>query len=507
MRRAVIYCRVSTTEQTKNLSLPVQEKACREYCDREGYEIAAIFIEEGESAKTIERPKFKELLAFCRQRKNRVDAVVVNSISRFSRDKYSHVTVRALLSKLNITLRSATEPIDDSPTGKLVEGILSTIAQFENDEKAARTKRGMKEALDRGSWPFPVTLGYLKIPQPDGRVRVVLDPETAPLIKQAFELFASGRYDRAEVLRSVTAAGLRTKKGKPLSPQTFHAMLRNPFYAGKLVVGRWETDCKAAFEAIVSKESFALVQAILDGKRPGATSRRSDIHPDFPLRHFVSCGACNRPLTASWSTGRRKAYGYYHCANPSCKSRNIPKHLLENEFLKLIERLQPKPEYLVLFREIVLDVWKQRQAEAIKLAATLQSRLDSLKARRQRVIDAFLHDRSIDKATYQEQVDLLNEEVTLTELEIYDTKIEELDLEAALNFAVNALSNAAAFWNQCSPEQKPRFQRVLFPDGLVFDGEVYRTATTCLAFSYLQEFSDANSSLASRTGIEPVLPP
>ena len=74
-----------------------------------------------------------------------------------------------------------------------------------------------------------------------------------------------------------------------------------------------------------------------------------------------------------------------------------PNQLLEGEFLKLIEQLQPKPEYLQLFREIVLDVWKQRQVDAIRLTATLQSRLDSLKAKRQRVIDAFLHERSIDK--------------------------------------------------------------------------------------------------------------
>lgn len=78
------------------------------------------------------------------------------------------------------------------------------------------------------------------------------------------------------------------------------------------------------------------------------------------------------------------------------------------------------------------------------------------------MIDAFLHERSIDKPTYQDQVNLLNEEITLAELETYDTKTEDLDLEAALNFAVRALSNEAAFWNQCSPEQKPRSQRVLF---------------------------------------------
>ena len=180
----------------KEFKLACSGETCREYCHREGYEVAAIFVDEGESAKTIDRPKFKELLSFCRQKRNGVGVVVVNSISRFARDKYSHFAVRTLLSRLNITLRSVSEPIDDSPTGKLVEGILSTIAQFENDDKAVRTKKGMKEAVERGTWPFPTTLGYQKIPQENGRSRVAHDPDSAPLINQAFELFATGRYER-----------------------------------------------------------------------------------------------------------------------------------------------------------------------------------------------------------------------------------------------------------------------------------------------------------------------
>ncbi|HYN26164.1 MAG TPA: recombinase family protein, partial [Pyrinomonadaceae bacterium] len=124
MQRAVVYCRVSTKDQTKNLSLPSQELACRKYCEREGYEIVEVFVEAGESAKMADRTKFKELLSFCRDKKQRVDVVVVYSLNRFSRDQFTHVTIRALLSKLNITLRSATEPIDDSSTGKLMEGII-----------------------------------------------------------------------------------------------------------------------------------------------------------------------------------------------------------------------------------------------------------------------------------------------------------------------------------------------------------------------------------------------
>ncbi len=278
------------------------------------------------------------------------------------------------------------------------------------------------------------------------------------------------------------------------------------WYPDNLLSARWETDCKAAFQPIVSNETFSIVQSILAGRRPTSTTRRHT-HPDFPLRHFVSCAVCEHPLTGSWSKGRGKSYPYYHCSSASCKSRNVPKRLLESKFLELIEQLQPKPEYLRLFRAIVLDVWKKRQSEATKLGLTIQSRVDELKSKRQRVIDAFLHERSIDQSTYKEQVNLLNEEITLAELELHDSKLEELDLEAALNFATNALGNAAAFWLQCSVDQKQRFQKVLFPNGLIFDGESYRTAETCLVFSYLRELSEGNSSLASRTGIEPVSPP
>ena len=51
---AVIYVRVSTKEQTENLSLPTHLRACEEYCRRHGYDVLERFHEEGESAKTTE---------------------------------------------------------------------------------------------------------------------------------------------------------------------------------------------------------------------------------------------------------------------------------------------------------------------------------------------------------------------------------------------------------------------------------------------------------------------
>ena len=160
--RAIIYCRVSTKDQIQNLSLSTQEKACRDYCANNNYDVEEVFVEEGESAKTADRTELKKLLAHCRQNKGRIHAVIVYSVSRFSRERYSHVILRAQLASLGITLRSVSEPIDDSSTGKFIEGILSSYAQFDNDVRSERTITGMKARLERGDWTFKPPLGIFQ---------------------------------------------------------------------------------------------------------------------------------------------------------------------------------------------------------------------------------------------------------------------------------------------------------------------------------------------------------
>ena len=152
---AVIYVRVSTKEQTENLSLPTQLRACEEYCRRQAYEILERFHEEGESAKSTDRSQLQNLLTYCRLNKSRVHFVVVFNLTRFARDKYDHFALRSHLQSLGISLRSATEPIDDTFTGKLMEGVLAAFTQFDNDVRSDRTRAVMKAALELGRWVFP----------------------------------------------------------------------------------------------------------------------------------------------------------------------------------------------------------------------------------------------------------------------------------------------------------------------------------------------------------------
>ena len=300
---AVIYVRVSTKEQTENLSLPTQLRACEEYCRRQGYEVLERFHEEGESAKTTDRSQLQNLLTFCRLNKGRVHFVVVFNLTRFARDKYDHFALRSHLQSLGISLRSATEPIDDTSTGKLMEGVLAAFAQFDNDCRSDRTRAGMKAALELGRWVFLAPIGYLNAPRAMGK-SLMPDPERAPLVRRAFEEYATGRFTKQQLLKQSRAWGLTNRRGRPLTSQAIGVLLRNQLYAGIVDVTEYGVRGKRGdFEPLISEDLFYRVQAVLSGRVPSTTPQQR-AHPDFPLRAFVRCESCGRGLTGSWSKGR-----------------------------------------------------------------------------------------------------------------------------------------------------------------------------------------------------------
>jgi site-specific DNA recombinase len=383
---AVIYVRVSTKEQTENLSLPTQLKACQEYCERQGFDVLARFREEGESAKTADRTELQKLLQFCRTNKGKVQFVVVFNLTRFAREKYDHFALRAHLKSLGISLRSATEPIDDTSTGKLMEGVLAAFAQFDNDVRSERTRGGMKAALELGRWTFLAPLGYLNAHRSTGR-SLIPDPERAHLVRRAFQDFATGRFTKHEVRKNVNALGLTTRRGKPVPSQTFDAMLRNRAYIAQIDVPEFGISARGDFEPLITERIFFRVQGILDGRYDVTTKQRND--PDFPLRGYVRCETCGKPLTASWSKGRSDYYAYYHCRG-RCRAVNISKARLEELFVEELTRLQPTPGFMRLVKERVLYAWRELKADAAQRIAEIERKQKSIRGKLDRLDEAFL---------------------------------------------------------------------------------------------------------------------
>lgn len=438
------------------------------------------------------------MLGYCRMARPKIGTVVVHSLSRFSRNVGVHHEIRNTMLAFGTTLRSATEALDNSPSGKLIESLIASVAQFENDVKAQRTVEGMKEANRRGRWTWTAPLGYL-----NGRNRsdrsLIPDADRCELIRKAFELVAVGDRSTNDVLRTVTALGLRSRKGATLTAQTFGALLKNPAYAGRLRATAWGQEHRGDWEPLVDESLFRQVQSRVSHPKK---SRRRPAHPDFPLRRFVSCGRCERPLTGSHSRGRTGRYPYYHCAK--CNRVRTPKSQLEASFTELLERLQLRPEFLRLFRAIVVDCWQAERATARNLRSDVEGRIARLKLDMDRVVQAFVIDGKIDADAYNLGIGRLRDELAAAECELSDATLDEMEIEGVMTFAEYVLGNLASLWAGASAEDRVLLQYSMFPTGLVWDGGSFGTAATNSAFSWLRVIVEGKSSVASPTGFEPV---
>ena len=501
--KAVVYCRVSSYEQLKGLSLETQAQACIDYCRTQGMEVAEIFVERAESASTTDRTELQRMLTYCRTHRGRIHFLVVYMLDRFARNQYDHHALKAYLQKLGITLRAVAQPIDDSVTGKLMDGILAAFNEFDNNVRRERCTTGMRAAASRGRWVFPPPLGYRIALKADGTKTIEPDPDAAPLIRHAFQMAASGLHGVAEITRELRRRGLTTRRGGQVKNTELHKILRKPAYHGRVLIEEWGIDVTGDFEALVDQETFDKAQAAINGVKPLLAGYQRN-NPEFPLRRFVRCGRCDRPLSGGWSKGKRARYAYYNC--PGCRGMNVPRQQLEAGFVVLLDRLRPRPEILRLLSAAVLDRWNEEQREVVARRTGVEKRLEALRQRKDRIVNAYLYEGAIDKETYQDHLARVEEELTLARIDRYDTEVEEFDIEGTLAFAEHLVSKSSRLWIEAGLEQRQRLQRLFFPEGLSYDGQEFRTPVTCPFFSNLEGTSGQIRGMVEQKGFEPSTP-
>ena len=186
--RCVIYLRVSTREQAEHgegeegFSIPAQREACVRHIRDKGWDLVDEYVDRGESARSADRPQLQEMLARIAEDGN-IDAVVVHKIDRLARNMEDHVAIRALLRRRSVTLVSVTENLEETASGRLVEGIHALMAEFYSANLASEIKKGMAQKAKMGGWPHPAPLGYTNVRETiSGRqvAHIVIDPERAP---------------------------------------------------------------------------------------------------------------------------------------------------------------------------------------------------------------------------------------------------------------------------------------------------------------------------------------
>ena len=144
MFRVGLYARVSTNDQH---TLPMQNRALREYAVRRGWMVAMQIREVGSGA--VERKSREQLMEAARRRE--IDIVLVWRLDRWGRSVTDLLTTLQELEHLGVGFVSLTEALDlTTPAGRAMAGLLAIFAEFEREILRERTRAGLAQARRNG---------------------------------------------------------------------------------------------------------------------------------------------------------------------------------------------------------------------------------------------------------------------------------------------------------------------------------------------------------------------
>ena len=339
--RAATYLRVSSREQVEGYSIPAQREACLRLISDNGWSLAEEFCDSGESARTSGSASIPSHASSpCGY--PTITVLVLHKLDRLARNLEDHVSVRAELRKLDVQLVSVTESLEDSASGKLVEGIMASIAEFYSANLAQEVKKGMTEKARRGGWPTTAPVGYKNIRLQDrggrhGEAVIVPHDDQAQLVQQAFELYASGDWSLRDLHEEMTLRELQGRRGGTLSRSKLAEMLHNRAYIGKVT---WASvEYEGFHEPLITIDLYERVQEVFRiHDRSGVRRRR---HPHH-LRGTVYCGSCGSRLSSMTIKGR---YTYFYCLGghtkrTDCVEPYTPAKDLETKIEDLYRKIQ-----------------------------------------------------------------------------------------------------------------------------------------------------------------------
>jgi DNA invertase Pin-like site-specific DNA recombinase len=389
VKRAVIYVRVSSRDQAEGgYSLEAQMGACRQFVTDHGWTLVGEYIDAGESAKTADRPQLKQMLADIKDDPT-VSFLVVHKIDRFARSLEDHVRIRAELKKRGVGLVSATEGLEDSPSGRMVEGILASISAWYSENLGQETRKGMLQKVKNGIWPSVAPIGYRNVRTGEGRKAeavIVPDDAMAPLVRQAFELYASGEFPLTKLHREMVGRGMRTYRGAAITRSQLARMLRNRVYIGVVVWGGLVVAGK--HQPLVSRETFERVQEVFRvHDKAGARLRE---HPHY-LKGTVACAGCGSRLSMTISKGR---YPYFFCIGRAqrrtdCSEAYVPAAELEVQVEDIFKKISFTDEMRDRVRSSVEREIASQVAGSAKVAEQNRQRLSRLQIEREKLLQAW----------------------------------------------------------------------------------------------------------------------
>lgn len=442
------YIRVSDPKQERGVSLDQQRDDIERYAARQSIALGRWFIDVETAAKAGRR-QFTEMVKLLRARK--AAGVVFHKIDRSMRNRTEWAHLNDLFD-CGIDVRFAHEGVDmHTRSGRVAADVQAALAVAYIANLRDEVIKGMWGRLKQGLYPWQAPPGYGN--NGEGKAKTI-DPVQGPLARQAFELYASGRYTLRTLAAEMARRGLRhlyKEREVKVSKDGIGAMLRNPFYIGVIEVKRTGETFAGTHEPLVSRGLFDEVQRLLDGKSHAKVQRHN-----FTFRRMVPCPQCGRNLIGERQKDR---YTYYRCHSPSCKLC-LREEVLHEAVCEALERLRFSEDEKAYLKARLPLVLKRLGREERSTKDTLKLELGQMKDRLMRLTDAFI-DGMIDKALFEGRKRALLLDQQRIEEALSGREVARDEAEAKVRFYLELAGDALLSYGMASVDEQRELLRQL----------------------------------------------
>lgn len=336
--KTAIYIRVSTEEQVKEgYSISAQTQKLKAFCISQEWEVTGLYIDEGISAKDMDRPQLQQMIKDIKDEK--IECVLVYRLDRLTRSVLDLYKMLEIFEKHDCKFKSATEVYDTTTAmGRMFITIVAALAQWERENMGERISFGYAEKVRQGKYahnhsPFGFHLNK-------DTYKLEINPREAEIVKTIYKLYRE--MGMVTVARHLNNNRIFTRAGNYWSDNTIMKVLTNPIYYGAT---RWkEMTVEDTHEGIISKEEWVQAQSLMEQRK--RTPPRS-VSSRYIFAGKLKCPKCGKSLTGHYvqykkANGERKLYLDYRCRQykeSRCTGiKNVSETKLEKAFLEYLDQ-------------------------------------------------------------------------------------------------------------------------------------------------------------------------
>lgn len=301
---AVIYARYSSHGQTEQ-SIEGQLAKGHEYAAAQGYTVVHEYIDRVMTGRNDNREAFQKMLSDTG--KHQFQVIIVWKVDRFGRNREEIAFNKHTCKKNGVRVEYVAESLPNSPEAVILESVLEGMAEYYSIQLSQNIRRGQLESAKKcqcvgGSVPLGYTL--------DSDKHFVIDPQTAPVVKKIFDLYAEGATI-SEITGQLNEQGIRTIRKQLFTKNSLTKLLKNEKYIG-VYTYKDIVRVEGGVPAIVDKSTFDRVQELLKINRRAPSHTWTKV--EYLLTDKLFCGHCGSPMVGESGFSHTGAkYSYYGC--------------------------------------------------------------------------------------------------------------------------------------------------------------------------------------------------